>query len=169
MNTDRDRWKSFIDQCKSYDSRIEKMAKYIEPNSIVLDIGAGAMKLSEYLPEGCTYFACDIVKTSDKTLVMDLNDDFELVGQWDVCFCSGVLEYVNDLPSALNKLKNHFRYMLISYCFVDDQPERAEKYGFHNVFSYDEFKSMLESVGLEILEEDQWTVRHKIFYLKVKQ
>ena len=78
------------------------IAGYVPPRASVLDLGAGAQTLRDHLPPDCTYQPCDIV-AGPGVLACDLD-----AGRWpdtgqryDVAVCSGVLEYLHDVPAAL--------------------------------------------------------------------
>ena len=102
---------------KSWLERKRLMSRWIG-NDIhsVVDLGAGNMSLKSILPDGVSYFPVDYIARSEKTIVADFNNyEFPNV-LVDCCFCSGVLEYINDLEWFVEKLnQTGCKYILVSY------------------------------------------------------
>lgn len=73
------------------------IARYIDPGSRVLDLGAGSSALRGVLPEKCEYQPCDIVG-GPEVLRCDLNRGLwpQVTKIYDVAVVSGVLEYIRN-------------------------------------------------------------------------
>jgi hypothetical protein len=101
---------------ESWTDRIELMARFIKPGSSVLDMGCGTMALKKYLPPGCSYQSCDVAARESATIVCDFNkNEYPPVKQYDYVFCSGVLEYIHDVPGFLKELRKYSDTVIVSY------------------------------------------------------
>lgn len=119
--------------------RIQKLSEYIEKDSkIVCDIGCGEQWLKLYLNEGIKYLPVDYKKRTPEVIQCDLNN-FELPSVEhlsDVVFCSGVIEYLNDVEWFVKSL-NKSKKVIISYCTLEKFPnlKMREKFTWKNHFS----------------------------------
>lgn len=113
---------------ESYDDRIEYMAQFIKPDSSVLDLGAGSLALKNYLPAGCRYQSCDIVSREATTIVCNFNkNEFPPPKRYDYVFCSGLLEYINDLPGFMSQIRNYSDNFIVSYVATKSKGKKRIK------------------------------------------
>jgi hypothetical protein len=99
----------------SWTKRNEVIASYIKKNKSILDLGCGAKDLLKYIPEPNKYIGVDY-HDEHADLVLDLNNDFQLPDhEWDYIICSGLLEYLNDIPVFFSKIKNHSDIYIITF------------------------------------------------------
>lgn len=73
----------------------------LDPNKTVLDLGCGAKDLLKYYTP-TEYLGVDIVEVAD--LVVDLESDFVVPGNWDYVVNSGILEYLDNPDKYLQKI-----------------------------------------------------------------
>ena len=137
--TNIDRWSNMKE---SWDDRIQFMAGFIKPNSSVLDMGCGTLALKQYLPTGCRYQGCDVVLRKETTIVCDFNKkEFPPAKLYDYVFCSGVLEYVNDLPAFLKEMRKYSDSLIMSYVAAKSKSKKRirkrEGLDWVNHYSYD--------------------------------
>ncbi len=81
-----------------WDARNEIIASFIPAGSSVIDLGCGAQTLKTYLPHGCEYQPCDLIKSSPQVIVCDFNAGIypETATRFSHVVCSGVMEYIRD-------------------------------------------------------------------------
>jgi hypothetical protein len=79
--------------------RSEAVARLVYPGSSVLDMGAGACGLRDWLPPGCTYTAIDAVPGGRPDIgecdLMQCHVDAYRFHQFDAAVMAGVLEHVS--------------------------------------------------------------------------
>jgi hypothetical protein len=145
----------------SWDKRNSILGGFIKPNSSVLDIGCGAQTLKGYLPAGCYYQPCDLIKGSPEVIVCDLNAGVypAVDRQFDYVVCSGVLEYMRDADEFLRRVPQLGRTTLISYNpFYPGDSKVARLgngWGWVNHFSEEELQQMFDRHNLK------WTLLHR--------
>lgn len=143
-----------------WDERTALIAGMVQPDSSVLEFGAGKERLRAFLPQGCSYQPSDIVARSADTLVCDLNDKAlpVLDRKYDYIVFSGVLEYVHDLQKLLHYVRANCQTCILSYAPTD----RLEcmitrmRSGWVNHLSQASFESMLENAGFTIEAKRVW-------------
>jgi hypothetical protein len=85
--------------------RNEKIAnELMVPNKSVLDLGCGAKNLLNYYTPS-TYLGVD-GGAKEADIIIDLDTDFNLPGEWDYVVNSGILEYLFDVDVYLKKIKH---------------------------------------------------------------
>ncbi len=87
------------------------IAKYIESNSKVLDLGCGAKNLLSYIDT--SYYTGIDYNSKYADIDINFNYDFVLpVDDWDYIVCSGLLEYLIDLDHFFKTIqKNSSTYI----------------------------------------------------------
>lgn len=154
-----DRWQEPASLDPEWDDRTRLLASFIEPNSSVIEFGAGRLALKEMLPPGCTYRPADIVARSPDTLVFDLNGEYpELSSRYDYAVLSGVLDYVEDLPRLFRWLAATTRIALFSYAITDrlHDPVTRRRSGWVNHFSHDGISSIAAENGWSVSVLSDW-------------
>ncbi len=151
-HTDMERWSNPANLLPSWNARARIAADFIPSGATVLDIGCGAMALEQFLPPGCSYAPCDVVKRDERTSVCDLNAG-QLPSAQNATHISmlGVLEYVHDWQNLLRQLRAFRLPLILSYCPTDftahlDRPAL----GWINHLSLQDLCSGLSEVGFQI-------------------
>ena len=157
--TDYRRWSDPARLDPAWDARARRVADYIPAGAAVLDLGCGAMALERFLPDGCLYIPCDLVRRDHRTVVCDIN-----AGQYpgaaaaraDVVTVLGVLEYAADPQAFLRCLRQWQRPIVLSYCPTDAIPDRERRraLGWITHYSRADLTALLARVGLKIVRED---------------
>ena len=158
-SSDLKRWEPIENHNQSWEDRTIRMAKFIVPNSKVIEFGAGRMVITDYLPENCSYTPSDIVDRGNSTIILDLNNtDLPIFDHYDYCIFSGVLEYVNNVPKLIKHLSVSMDTFIISYAVVKEG--NILKRGIHGwVNNYND-----EAI-IKIFKENEYTVANKAKWL----
>lgn len=160
LDSDFERWSTEQSLSAKWDSRTERIAQLIAPESRVLEFGAGRLVLKKYLPEGCSYTPSDIVDRGEGTLVCDLNAETlpQFDSDFDVCVFSGVLEYLNDAPRLIKHLSAKIPTIITSYATLELKPKliKRRKSGWVNDYSAAEFKAIFSSFGYVLDHVEEW-------------
>lgn len=122
----------------------------------IADLGCGDMKIKDMLfssgYNNISYKGFDCLPQSKTVNNINLNKD-EIAGNYDVIFCLGLLEYLDDPYDFLKKLKNKATYVICSYVISDcrnySEKEKKEK-GWKNNFSSDEIEKNLVHLEFKI-------------------
>jgi hypothetical protein len=168
--SDKDRWAEPSNLHESWDERTRILASRIEPNSRVLEFGAGRLVLEAMLPPGCSYTPSDLVARDARTVVCDLNRyPLPDLGRHDVIVFSGVLEYVSDLPRLIRELSPVAPRLLASYavCTRSAASERLlrRSHGFMTDLDEEQFLAIFHRIGYRPVERLDWRSQ-RIFDLR---
>jgi hypothetical protein len=160
--TDFRRWSDINKLSCGWESRNPVIASMIEPNSKILEFGAGTMTLPKYLPENCTYIPSDIFERVPGILVCDLNaGDIPLLPKVDVVAFSGVLEYINDVQRIINHLQGICNTIVASYAICTmKKPEEIKlrrSAGWINDYTEEEFLKIFRNSGFVCVKKTTWT------------
>jgi hypothetical protein len=158
--SDEKRWADASKTAGASDhGRVKAAAKFIEPNSSVLDMGAGAMALRLYLPPGCLYVPCDIADRGAGCIVADLNKGEFPVGRYDYITVLGVLEYIHNPKELLAKCRAAAKNLIIQYN-VDHLTDLAARRanGWVNDLSHSQLVEILNAVGWSSIRIEGWIV-----------
>lgn len=166
--SDYKRWSNPANLETWWDSRTQKLAGFIPPQSRVLEFGAGRRQLPHYLASGCTYFASDLTSRGPDTILCDLNQrplpDLRHL-EADVAVFAGVLEYVSDLRSLATWLVGQTSLIVASYDCVKAEratPARAlelftrSNFGYQNNHTLAELEGIFSSAGFRCVQTDVW-------------
>ena len=157
---DIDRWNRVKSEKPSWDSRNRLIADHVAPNSSVLDVGAGAMTLKNYLPPGCTYQPVDVVLGCADTLLANFNTQSipVITVRYDYVICSGVLEYIVDVDNFLNIVKEWGKTIILSYAVLDLSPDidSRKSNGWFNHFYKDQLETAFVLCGLRHKVLTKW-------------
>lgn len=135
------------------------IAAYVPPGSGVLDLGAGAQTLARHLAGDCTYQPCDIVPGSG-VLECDLD-----AGRWpavarryDVAICSGVLEYLRDVPGVLSGLAPLATRAIVTYCDRSrgQRLETRRRQGWQSHMTLSQLRGVLDGLDAEWRFLTEW-------------
>ena len=104
--------------------RIKHMTNYIsEESRSVLDLGCGTRELEKFLTgtgndkEPIEYWGADYADRGDGTIICDFNKGEFPDKEADTVFCSGCLEYMEDVDGFLRKMcRSGRKEIVLSYC-----------------------------------------------------
>src|SRR5258708_2036849 len=112
------------------------------------------MSLQRFLPNGCGYQPCDLVKRNPGTIVCDFNaGEFptKAAADADIITMLGVLEYIVDVDSFFTHLRFCKRDVVLSYCATDLSPDRDRAaLGWINHFSFYDLAVLFDRFGFRI-------------------
>lgn len=125
IKTDIARWKETAKHNPTWIDRNVAISKMILPQMAVLDIGAGNMNLKGLIDPSCVYQPMDCIDEHKEVIVYDFNSNtippsFDV--QYDFIICSGVLEYISNIPQFLATIKKWGNEAIISYAILDRTP-----------------------------------------------
>jgi 2-polyprenyl-3-methyl-5-hydroxy-6-metoxy-1,4-benzoquinol methylase len=169
--TRKQRWQRDIHEYDSSHLRLQQVAALaIQSNpASVFDVGCGLGTLRGLLP-GITYGGCDFIDRTDVDFPFyqcDLNETAlpNQVGDYDVVTCSGILEYLDDLPDFLSKLHSKMKpgANLVATYFNMNHASRVIKmlaghsFGVHpdwrGFYSPAEFLKIVKEANFQITEK----------------
>lgn len=134
----------------SWTGRNKVIAGNINNNSSVLDLGCGHKDLLNYITPR-NYLGLDFNNIAD--IEVNFNEDFNLPeGDWDYIVCSGLLEYLVDIPKFIKKIKGKSKNYIVSYWNKNNQlrePANLPK------FSIEDFKNVIEN-NFKITASVEW-------------
>ncbi len=152
--TDFSRW---ANADNSWNSRTALIGAMVPPGSKVLEFGAGAMALRKYLPEGCKYIPSDVIEREPGMLVCDLNAPrLGNLPRADVVVFGGVLEYVEDVPRVIHRLRRLCRTIIASYAVGSGEIVKIRGDGWVNNYSLDQFIAIFQRNGFALAERRDW-------------
>lgn len=155
--SDFQRWGNMDGLSKSWDSRTLQIAKLIEPETSVIEFGAGRLVLKAALHESCSYTPSDIVDRGEGTIICDLNGEMlPLFQAYDVAVFSGVLEYINDVPRLILHLSNYVNVILASYAVMEKNKSNRLSGGWVNDYSLNQFINVFENSGFHCVHSEEW-------------
>ena len=146
----------------------------------VVEYGCGAYAPVHKLFNGKDGFEVskyDIKAWDEQTTVIDLNSADVLMPTTNISIFSGVLEYLNDVPSVLSKAINASDYLLVSYAFLPSASfldegkflnainNRAVKNGWRNHFVNKDLVQLISSIGV-ISAVDVWNNKQSLFLIR---
>lgn len=157
MKSDFQRWSNIESLSLNWEGRTKMMSEMIEPNSVVLEFGAGRMGLKKYLPKDSVYIPSDLVSRSEEMIACDLNDkNFPFIDHYDVVFLSGVFEYIHDVPNLIAKLKNITNEIICSYATIELNDVDRLNQGWVNGYNEDAFCNLFLNSGFSVEKKDYW-------------
>ena len=149
--------------------RIKALASLIEGERVILDLGCGKMWLKEMLPKDVKYIGCDYIERGPGTFICDFNKNEFPPVKADVCFVSGVLEYVENTDWFLDKIRGCCDSLIISYCTTDLHPDIKVRRALNwvNDFSFEELKKTIEAKGFVFCKMGIRTDNNELMKFKV--
>lgn len=164
--SDYKRWGSLNELSETWDNRTIEMAKYILPNSKVIEFGAGRIVLKDFLPKNCTYTPSDIVDRGKGTIICDLNKtplpEFE---HYDYSVFSGVLEYVNNVPKLIEHLSMYMDSFIISYATISEDSKNIKRgmHGWVNNYTEKNIIEIFQKNGFSNTNRSTW--RNQVIFV----
>jgi hypothetical protein len=116
--TDTARWEDADNLDVAWERRAAAAATLVPNGARVLDLGAGREALARHIPPDASYVPADVVRRSDRTVVVDVNAGEFPSGTFDVVATLGLLEYVHDLRALLTRVADASSTLVASYCVV---------------------------------------------------
>ncbi len=175
--SDYKRWSQPANLQSVWDGRTEALARLVAPGSTVLELGAGACRLKDFLPEGCTYTPSDLVERGPDTFICDLNKrplpSLERFAP-DTVVMSGVLEYVKAPDEVADWLAEHTPVVVMSYQCVGDGSGslgrvplwlRRSRHGWVNHYTSSAIRELFTSAGFACEHTDRWQ-NHSLFVFR---
>ncbi|WP_373056902.1 hypothetical protein [Zunongwangia sp. H14] len=167
-HSDLKRWENLQELDASWDERTFMMASLIEPNSKVIEFGAGKMSLKSRLPENCTYQASDLIARHPGVIECDLNQNIQIdLSKYNTAVFSGVLEYVYDIEKVILKMSYHIENIVLSYACSDISNAPRLDRGWLSDYPKKELEKMFDKYNYKILEYKEWR-NQSIFSLQSK-
>jgi hypothetical protein len=166
--SDYARWSNPESLEQWWDTRTQKLARFVPAGSRVVEFGAGRRQLQHFLAPGCTYFPSDLTQRSPDTIVCDLNrrplPDLRHLNS-DVALFAGVLEYMKDLPSLAAWLSGQTSVIVASYDCVKSRPATLTRvvelfsrshFGYLNHHTLAELTAVFSGAGFRCVQQDVW-------------
>jgi hypothetical protein len=123
----------------------------------IADLGCGNMRLrgliADRLGRAHRYRGYDLLPQDPAVERIDLSRELPAT-EFDVAFCLGILEYLDDLPGFLARLRGRCRLAVLSYAVADaadvTSTHARRAWGWHSDDTGDEFGRELERQGLRV-------------------
>ena len=165
-NSDLKRWKNTKELDESWNERTYIMASMVNPNSSVIEFGAGNMKLRDKIPDDCSYQPSDIVARFPGVIECDLNEKISIdLNQYNTAVFSGVLEYVYNIENVISQLSPYVENIILSYACRDISNAPRLERGWLSDYSREELEEIFTSYNYEVLQYREWR-NQSIFSLK---
>lgn len=166
--SDYKRWSDPRSFHADWEPRTKRIAALVPDGSRVIEFGAAHRLLERHLDPSCTYVPSDMVDRGPGTIVCDLNQrplpDLS-ADVYDVAVLIGVLEYLRDLPSALDWLTT-----LVPVCVLAYAPAKVRghslraifetisrlRHGWMNNYLEEEIRSFFRERGFELVRAESW-------------
>ena len=167
-NFENKKWKDIEYFSETWNLRIDLMAKYIVPNTFVVDFGCGPMWLKQKLPENCKYLGVDYIDRGEGSTKCDLNKKEFPTLSFDFAFVSGCLEYIEDYKWFIENISKHSNRCIISYCttdFFSNLKERSECSWVNNL-SKSDILAIFENYNWVLKDETITETNNSIFFFE---
>lgn len=153
----------------NYEERVRHMRMLIPPETrSILDFGAGVMFLRKLLPENMSYYPVDYKRRFDETIVCDFNKKEFPEKKADAAFCSGILEYIEDLEWFAAQLTQRVETVILSYSILEAFPniEERRETGWVNDFTTEKLIAIFMRHGFYVSEWDHVYPHQPLLKLK---
>jgi len=155
--SDLSRWSKPKSLSPLWDERTRQLATMVAPGSTVLEFGAGRRVLEDMLDRPARYTPSDLVDRGPGTIVCDLNvRPLPQFGAHDVAVFSGVLEYVNDVPSLIQHLRGSVQTIVASYAVLERNPDERRAGGWVNDYTSAQFVALFHEQGFDCVQSASW-------------
>lgn len=157
-------WKEEFEYTQSMENRIKQMLNLIDFNyNSVMDLGCGKQTLKKYIKDGTKYYPINQYNQAEGTIIKDFNKGEFLNQKVDICFASGILEYMYNIDQFIENISKNCDYFLGSYIFKEDMPERNPIWV--NNFSKEELYKIIEKYGFELVKDCVCEDKYNSIYL----
>jgi hypothetical protein len=155
--SDFSRWRKTRNLSPLWDDRTRRLAAMVPPGAKVLEFGAGRRVLEQMLDRPLRYTPSDLVDRGPGTIVCDLNArPLPPFGTHDVAVFSGVLEYVNDVPSLIQHLRGSVQSIVASYAVLEKNRDGRRAGGWVNDYTAAQFVALFDEHGFDCAENSSW-------------
>jgi len=165
MSNAMKRWKT---DPRAWDDRIGLLLHHVSENSDIMDLGCGLMTMENLLPVGCKYHPVDFIKRDERTIIADLNANQYPYVKTDYIICSGLIEYVKDVPKLFKELAKLSDRIHFSYAIKrtgESARSRKKVNGWLNSYSEKQIKTIVQKSGFRVAKVGDWC-NQKLFYLR---
>lgn len=130
-----------------FEIRIRQMSRYIsEDCKDIWDLGCGEMQLKKYIDKEIDYKGVDYCDRGENTLICDFNAGQFPEGKVGTIFCSGCIEYIENLDTFIENISLACqKEFIVSYCPVEYKMNIWErrKQGWKNHLSIYQFINLI--------------------------
>jgi hypothetical protein len=153
--TDYQRWKDSSQLRPAWEPRAKAAARFIQPGKKVMDLGCGNMAIERYLPVDCGYIPVDLVSRDSRTVVCNFNrGEFPEKGDAQLIICLGLLEYMVDIESFIERLSTYELPVILSYAPTDlTEHIDRQSAGWLNHLDANTLRNMIAHCGFKIQSE----------------
>lgn len=138
---------------------------------VIGDFGCGSCGIEKLLSEKTKapfqYYGYDTNPQTASTTKIDLDSDFPSEVYFDIVVCLGLLEYIEDVPTLLKKLRKSCNFVVLSYVFNSGlySADDLLKLEWSNHFTMEQINSFLKEAGFQWDEED--IILEKKYFLRI--
>lgn len=160
--TDYKRWINLANHSSTWNPRTEMIAKMIQPDSSIIEFGAGRKILKNYIDRSCRYQPSDCVDRGDDTMILDLNTtDLPNLPHYDYAVFSGVIEYLTDVSRVVKWLNTFADHTVLSYLVVEGEKDPAliqnrRNFGWVNDYTDEEIMNIFMLQNFELRDKTFW-------------
>jgi hypothetical protein len=145
------------------------IAQFIAPGATVIDVGCGGQALLAYLPKGCRYQPCDIIRHTDNVWLCDFNKGVypSCKEPFDYVVCSGTFEYARNPEGFLEAMCSLGCNLILSYSPLESGMSKVERMaqGWCNHLTQVEFEQLLVRGGMIGQASAKWKC-HLIYLIR---
>ena len=155
--SDTKRWINEESLKAGWEERNAIIASHISKGASVIDLGCGKMTLRKFLAPECTYQPVDIVKRSPDCIVCNFNKkQLPQRAKYDYVVCSGLLEYIHDLPSFISGIQSYANTFIITYSTMEYFPSKSlrARNGWVNTLTDEDIISLITKTGAQISHKE---------------
>lgn len=140
----------------NWDYRVKKVSECIDESiNSVLDLGAGAMSLKNFLNSKVIYYPVDYCKRAEETIVCNFEKyEFPDINV-DCIAASGILEYISDMEWFIGEICKRCETAVISYIPIEKHQNFAirQHEGWKNNYSIIELCILFQKNGFIPIQE----------------
>lgn len=163
------RWAQSSNLKSAWRSRAAVVAGLIPAETLVLDLGCGAMDLEHELATGTTYLPADLVARDCRTIIVDLNGDDMPSVEADVVTMLGVLEYIHQPERLLAAMAKRWPRAIITYNPTDlDHGRDRRTHGWFNDMTSAQLISNADSAGYRLVGVVPHGPRERVYEFSVR-
>ena len=130
------------------------------------------MRLRNLIPASCHYTPVDLVAREEGMLAVDLNKlPLPPIGEHDAVVFSGVMEYLDDVPTVIDATSAVAPRIIVSYWILEKKPViyRRRANGFANDYNEAEFLDLFEQKSYKLLDRKLWRDQILFHFEKIRE
>ncbi len=143
--------------------RAKYLAKVINPNQSLLDMGAGLMLLKEHMSDPDLYIPVDLLKWDSKTHVMDFNQSQFPTHTATQIVLSSCLEYLHHPETCLSSCKELGETLYLIYDTTLSAPPARRAMGYMNDLTQATLHALLQKCGWQVKEHKDLKTSGQMF------